>query len=121
MNTSDVEKMTDLDEQNLDFEGNNNKQSTTLDKEKDIRQNFRTSPYFIMHPYISGALLFSVTRCAEIFPVISQLNSCVKYPDFVNRQTRTYFRQPVHEDITEFWFALRMELHVLTRRHIKFS
>ena len=32
MNTSDVEKITDLDEQNLDVEGNN-KQSTTLDKE----------------------------------------------------------------------------------------
>ena len=32
VNTSDVEKITDLDEQNLDVEGNN-KQSTTLDKE----------------------------------------------------------------------------------------
>ena len=35
VNTSDVEKLTDLDKQNLDVEGNNNKQSTTLDKEKD--------------------------------------------------------------------------------------
>ena len=33
VNTSDAEKITDLDEQNLDVEGNNNKQSTTLDKE----------------------------------------------------------------------------------------
>ena len=32
VNTSDVEKITDLDEQNLDVEGNN-KQSTTPDKE----------------------------------------------------------------------------------------
>ena len=39
MNTSDVEKITDLDEQNLDVETNNNKQSTTLDKEKDIQRN----------------------------------------------------------------------------------
>ena len=39
VNTSDVEKITDLDEQNLDVEGNDNKQSTTLDKEKDIQRN----------------------------------------------------------------------------------
>ena len=39
MNTSDVEKITDLDEQNLDVDRNNNKQSTTLDKEKDIQRN----------------------------------------------------------------------------------
>ena len=34
-----LKKITDLDEQNLDVEGNNNKQSTTLDKEKDIQRN----------------------------------------------------------------------------------
>ena len=39
VNTSDVEKITDLDRQNLDVEGNKNKQSTTLDKEKDIQRN----------------------------------------------------------------------------------
>ena len=39
VNTSDVEKITDLDEQNLDVDRNNNKQSTTLDKEKDIQRN----------------------------------------------------------------------------------
>ena len=39
LNTSDVEKITDLDEQNLDVDRNNNKQSTTLDKEKDIQRN----------------------------------------------------------------------------------
>ena len=39
MNTSDVEKLTDLDKQNLDVEGNNNKQSTTLDKEKGVQQS----------------------------------------------------------------------------------
>ena len=39
VNTSDMEKITDLDEQNLDVEGNDNKQSTTLDKEKDIQRN----------------------------------------------------------------------------------
>ena len=39
VNTSDVEKLTDLDKQNLDVEGNNNKQSTTLDKEKDVQQS----------------------------------------------------------------------------------
>ena len=39
LNTSDVEKITDLDEQNLNVEGNNNKQSTTLDVEKDIQRN----------------------------------------------------------------------------------
>ena len=39
LNTSDVEKITDLDEQNLDVDRNNNKQSTTFDKEKDIQRN----------------------------------------------------------------------------------
>ena len=39
VNTSDVEKITDLDEQNLDVDRNNNKQSTTFDKEKDIQRN----------------------------------------------------------------------------------
>ena len=39
LNTWDVEKITDLDEQNLDVDRNNNKQSTTLDKEKDIQRN----------------------------------------------------------------------------------
>ena len=39
VNTSDVEKITDLDEQNLNVKGNNNKQSTTLDVEKDIQRN----------------------------------------------------------------------------------
>ena len=40
VNTSHIEKFTDLDEQNLDVEANNNnKQSTTLDKEKDIQRN----------------------------------------------------------------------------------
>ena len=39
VNTSDVEKITDLDEQNLDVDRNNNKQSTRLDKEKDIQRN----------------------------------------------------------------------------------
>ena len=39
VNTSDFEKITDLDEQNLDVDRNNNKQSTTLDKEKDIQRN----------------------------------------------------------------------------------
>ena len=39
MNTSDVEKLTDLDKQNLDVEGNNNTQSTALDKEKDVQQS----------------------------------------------------------------------------------
>ena len=39
VNTSDFEKITDLDEQNLDVDRNNNKQSTTFDKEKDIQRN----------------------------------------------------------------------------------
>ena len=52
MDTSDVEKIMDLDEQNLDVEGNNNKRST-LDKEEDIQRN-------------------------NLNCKISQLNSCVK-------------------------------------------
>ena len=39
VDTSDVEKITDLNEQNLYVEGNNNKQSTTLDIKKDIQRN----------------------------------------------------------------------------------
>ena len=39
VNTSDIEKITDLDEQNLDVDRNNNKQNTTLNKEKDIQRN----------------------------------------------------------------------------------
>ena len=45
-NTSEVEKITDLDEQNLDVEANKNKQSTTLDKEKDIQRNDLNCKYF---------------------------------------------------------------------------
>ena len=43
------------------------------------------------------------------------------HANFVNRHTRTYFRLPVHQDISEGWFALCMELHVLGGRHVKFS
>ena len=45
VNTSDVEKITDLDEQNLDVEANNIKQSTTLDKEEDIQRNNLSCKY----------------------------------------------------------------------------
>ena len=34
-----LKKITDFDEQNLDVEGNDNKQSTTLDVEKDNQRN----------------------------------------------------------------------------------
>ena len=48
VNTSDVEKLTDLDKQNLDVEGNNNTQSTTLDKEKDVQQSNLNCKYLCL-------------------------------------------------------------------------
>ena len=45
-NTSEVEKITDLDEQNLNVEANKYKQSTIVYKEKDIQRNDLNCKYF---------------------------------------------------------------------------
>ena len=68
VNTSDIEKITDLDEQNLDVERNNNKQNTTLDKEKDIQRNN------LNYEYLSLTLVINiVTVCLFVLIVI---NTC---------------------------------------------
>ena len=74
MNTSDVEKITDLDEQNLDVEGNDNKQSTTLDKEKDIQRNNLNCKY------LSLILVLNILTVLFVFIVI---NTCKRF-DSVN-------------------------------------
>ena len=68
VNTSDIEKITDLDEQNLDVERNNNKQNTTLDREKDIQRNN------LNYEYLSLTLVINiVTVCSFVLIVI---NTC---------------------------------------------
>ena len=67
VNTSDVEKITDLDEQNLDVDRNNNKQSTTLDKEKDIQRNNLNCEF------LSLTLVLNIVTVLFIFIVI---NTC---------------------------------------------
>ena len=68
VNTSDIEKITHLYEQNLDVERNNNKQNTTLDKEKDIQRNN------LNYEYLSLTLVLNiVTVCLFVLIVI---NTC---------------------------------------------
>ena len=74
VNTSDVEKITDLDEQNLDVDRNNNKQSTTLDKEKDIQRNNLNCEF------LSLTLVLNIPTVLFVFIVI---NTCKRF-DSVN-------------------------------------
>ena len=67
VNTSDVEKITDLDEQNLDVEANNIKQSTTLDKEEDIQRNNLSCKY------LSLTLVLNILTVLFVFTLI---NTC---------------------------------------------
>ena len=67
VNTSDIEKITDLDEQNLDVERNNNKQNTTLDKEKDIQRNNLNCEY------LSLTLVLNIVTVLFVLIVI---NTC---------------------------------------------
>ena len=69
MNTSDVEKLTDLDKQNLDVEGNDNTQSTTLDKEKDVQQSNLNCKYLSLTLVLNilnvlfGFFFFVINTC----------------------------------------------------------
>ena len=67
VNTSDIEKITDLDEQNLDVERNNNKQNTTLNKEKDIQRNNLNCEY------LSLTLVLNIVTVLFVLIVI---NTC---------------------------------------------
>ena len=67
VNTSDIEKITHLDEQNLDVERNNNKQNTTLNKEKDIQRNNLNCEY------LSLTLVLNIVTVLFVLIVI---NTC---------------------------------------------
>ena len=67
VNTSDVEKIMDLDEQNLDVEANNIKQSTALDKEEDIQRNNLSCKY------LSLTLVLNILTVLFVFTLI---NTC---------------------------------------------
>ena len=43
----------DLDKQNLDVEGNDNTQSTTLDKEKDVQRSNLNCKYLSLTPVLN--------------------------------------------------------------------
>ena len=60
----------DLDEQNLDVEANNNKQSTTVDKEKDIQRNNLSCKY------LSLTHVLNILTVLFVFIVI---NTCKRY------------------------------------------
>ena len=62
-----LKKITDLDEQNLDVNRNNNKQSTTLDKEKDIQRNYLNCEF------LSLTLVLNIVTVLFILIVI---NTC---------------------------------------------
>ena len=65
VNTSDIEKITDLDEQNLDVERNNN---TTLDKEKDIQRNN------LNYEYLSLTLVINIVTVSLFVLIV--INTC---------------------------------------------
>ena len=73
LNTSDVEKITDLDEQNLDVEGNNNKQSTTLDKEKDIQRNNLNCEFLSLTLVLNIVIVINTCKQLDIASFITAI------------------------------------------------
>ena len=96
LNTSDVEKITDLDEQNLDVDRNKNKQSTTLDKEKDIQQNNLNCEFLSLTLVLNIVIVINTVNNLILLALsllllyYHSINRC--HANFVNRHTRTYFR-----------------------------
>ena len=73
MNTSDVEKITDLDEQNLDVDRNNNKQSTTLDKEKDIQRNNLNCEFLSLTLVLNIVIVINTCKQLDIASFITAI------------------------------------------------
>ena len=73
LNTSDVEKITDLDEQNLDVEGNDNKQSTTLDKEKDIQRNNLNCEFLSLTLVLNIVIVINTCKQLDIASFITAI------------------------------------------------
>ena len=61
-------KITHLDEQNLDVERNNNKQNTTLNKEKDIQRNN------LNYEYLSWTLVLNIVTVFLFVLIV--INTC---------------------------------------------
>ena len=73
LNTSDVEKITDLDEQNLDVDRNNNKQSTTLDKEKDIQRNNLNCEFLSLTLVLNIGIVINTCKQLDIASFITAI------------------------------------------------
>lgn len=73
LNTSDVEKITDLDEQNLDVDRNNNKQSTTLDKEKDIQRNNLNCEFLSLTLVLNIVIVINTCKQLDIASFITAI------------------------------------------------
>ena len=73
LNTSDVEKITDLDEQNLDVDRNKNKQSTTLDKEKDIQQNNLNCEFLSLTLVLNIVIVINTCKQLDIASFITAI------------------------------------------------
>ena len=73
LNTSDVEKITDLDEQNLDVDRNNNKQSTTLNKEKDIQRNNLNCEFLSLTLVLNIVIVINTCKQLDIASFITAI------------------------------------------------
>ena len=73
VNTSDIEKITDLDEQNLDVDRNNNKQSTTLDKEKDIQRNNLNCEFLSLTLVLNIVIVINTCKQLDIASFITAI------------------------------------------------
>ena len=73
VNTSDVEKITDLDEQNLDVETDNNKQSTTLDKEKDVQRNNLNCEFLSLTLVLNIVIVINTCKQLDIASFITAI------------------------------------------------
>ena len=73
LNTSDIEKITDLDEQNLDVDRNNNKQSTTLDKEKDIQRNNLNCEFLSLTLVLNIVIVINTCKQLDIASFITAI------------------------------------------------
>ena len=73
VNTSDVEKITDLDEQNLDVDRNNNKQSTTFDKEKDIQRNNLNCEFLSLTLVLNIVIVINTCKQLDIASFITAI------------------------------------------------
>ena len=97
-----VERFRNVSCQNLDVEGNDNKQSTTLDKEKDIQRNNLNFKYLSLTLVLNILTVYfvfiGINTCKQfdianiITAIVVQYSIDRSHANFGNRYTRTYFR-----------------------------